>query len=77
METKTKTYAARGLIEWRLALTVAGVIIYVDFTGGTMGSNGVLPGKYTTSDPLIQKLIEESEHFDKYNDKSRRIYAVR
>ena len=60
---KKKTYAARGLLEWQMALNVGGAILRICFSGGSMGSNGVLPAKYTTDNPAIQKVIEKSKHF--------------
>ena len=65
----TKSYAARGLIEWQMALNVCGAILRFKFTGGSMGSNGVIPAKYTTDNEAIQKLIENSDYF-----KSGRVY---
>lgn len=58
-----KTYAAKGLIEWQLALNVCGAIIRLRFIGGSMGSNGVIPAKYTTDNTALQKLIESSPQF--------------
>lgn len=60
-----KTYAARGLLDWQLALNVAGAIIRICFSGGSMGSNGVVPAKYTTDNEAIQRLIENTDHFRK------------
>lgn len=64
-----KTYAARGLLDWQMAINAGGAIIRLRFSGGSMGSNGVIPAKYTTDNPVIQHLIETSEHF-----KNGRIY---
>ncbi|MCH5226059.1 MAG: hypothetical protein J1D77_08645 [Muribaculaceae bacterium] len=58
-----KTYGARGLLEWKLALNVGGAIVKIYFSGGSMGTNGVIPAKYSTESPAIQKMIEASEHF--------------
>lgn len=58
-----KTYAAKGLIDWQLALNVSGAIIRICFSGGTMGSNGVIPAKYTTDNEAIQHIIENSRQF--------------
>ena len=58
-----KTYAARGLLEWQMVLNTGGAFIRISFTGGTMGSNGVLPAKYTTDNEALQFLIENSPHF--------------
>ena len=35
----------------------------VKFTGGTLSGYGITPAKYTTSDEVIQKMIENSPHF--------------
>ena len=58
-----KTYAAKGLIELQLTLSAGGASFKVCFTGGSMGTNGVLPAKYTTESPVIQNMIEQSQHF--------------
>lgn len=58
-----KTYAARGLLDWQLALNVAGAIIRICFSGGSMGSNGVIPAKYVTDNSAIQKIIESHKFF--------------
>lgn len=58
-----KTYAARGLLDWQIALNAGGAIIRICFTGGSMGTNGVLPAKYVTDNPAVQHLIEKSDHF--------------
>lgn len=60
-----RTYAARGLLDWQMALNAGGAIIRIAFTGGSMGTNGVRAAKYTTDNPAIQKLIEQSEHYKK------------
>lgn len=69
---KRKTYGARGLIEWQIALQTGGVILRILFTGGSIGNYGVLPARYTTDNEVIQKLIEESPHF-----KSGRVYLIK
>lgn len=58
-----KTYAARGMIDWQMAINVKGAIIKIPFTGGSMGSNGVIPAKFTTDNPVIQQLLEKSKVF--------------
>lgn len=65
-----KTYAARGLLDWQLALNVGGAIIRICFSGGSMGSNGVVPAKYVTENPAIQRIIEETDQY-----KSGRIFV--
>lgn len=65
----TTTYAAKGLLDFQMALNVNGAVIRLCFSGGSMGSNGVIPAKYTTDNEAIQKMIEKSPQF-----KNGRIY---
>ena len=58
-----KTYAARGLLDFQMALTVGGAIIRLIFSGGAMGSNGVLSAKYSTDNHALQRIIEKSPQF--------------
>lgn len=62
---KIKTYAARGLLDWQMALNVGGAILRICFSGGTMGSNGVVPARYTTENEAIQRIIETTDYFKK------------
>lgn len=59
----TVTYRAKGLIEWRVALDAGGATLTVDFTGGCMSANGLVAGKYETSNRAIQAIIESSGYF--------------
>ena len=56
-----KTYIAKGLLEFQMVIPVGGAKIRICFSGGSMGSNGVLPARYTTDNPVIQKIIDNSE----------------
>ena len=67
-----KTYAARGMLDWQMALNVGGALLRIRFSGGSMGSNGVIPAKYITDNEVIQHLIEESREF-----KSGRIFLYK
>lgn len=58
-----KIYGVRGLMEWHAVLMVGGHTVEVDFTGGTLTGYGVTPARYATDDPVMQKLIEKSRHF--------------
>lgn len=58
-----KTYAARGMIDWQMALNIKGAVIKICFSGGSMGSNGVIPAKYTTENEVIQHLLEKSDEY--------------
>lgn len=59
-----KTYAARGLLEFLMVVPVAGATLRLRFSGGTMGSNGIVPAKYVTDNEAIQKIIEKSPQFE-------------
>lgn len=67
-----KTYAAKGLLEFKMALNIGGAVIRILFSGGYMGSNGVVSAKYTTDNPAIIRLIESSTQF-----RSRRVTIYR
>ena len=60
---KKKTYGARGLLDWQMALNVGGAILKIYFSGGSMGSNGLIPAKYTTENDAIQRMIEETPEY--------------
>lgn len=58
-----KTYIAKGLLEYQMTINVGGAIIRICFSGGSMGSNGVISARYTTDNKAIQRLIEESRQY--------------
>lgn len=60
---KPKTYGIRGLLECHLSIPSGGAEIKIHFSGGSMGSNGILPARYTTRNPAIQYLIENSGEY--------------
>lgn len=59
----TKTYGARGMLDWQMALNAGGAIIKICFSGGSMGPNGVIPAKYSTDNAAIQRMIEKTGYF--------------
>lgn len=62
--SKKKTYAARGLLDWQMALNVGGAILRICFSGGSMGINGVIPARYTTDNEALQRIIENTPQFN-------------
>ena len=58
-----KTYIVRGLLEWKALLPAGGARIRVSFSGGKMGSSGLSPARFETSDPAMQHIIESSDSF--------------
>ena len=71
-----KTYCVKGLMEWSLELptNLPGDVpqkkyITVRFQGGQITGYGVSPARFSTPDPLTQRLIEATPQF-----KSGKIY---
>ena len=70
-----KTYAVKDLMEWHLPLPTGFRVkpyITIEFEGGHVTGYGVAPARYTTGDPFVQELIENTKWFEK-----RRIYVLR
>lgn len=59
----TKIYYAKGMIEWHAAFQHNGLTLRILFSGGGMGSNGIIPAKYRTDNEAIQRIIEESDYY--------------
>ena len=51
------------MMEWHAVIPIGKSSMCVKFTGGTLSGYGITPAKYTTSDEVIQKMIENSPHF--------------
>lgn len=58
-----KVYGVPGMMEWHAVIPIGKSSMCVKFTGGTLSGYGITPAKYTTSDEVIQKMIENSPHF--------------
>lgn len=58
-----KTYGVNSLMEWHLSLPCGRMKIHIEFTGGRGSGYCVLPARYSTHDPVVQKAIENSPHF--------------
>lgn len=72
MIRKTVTYGVDGLMEWRVVLPAGATSVRVAFTGGTVTGYGVAPATFRTSDPILQRIIEQSGYF-----RRGRIYICR
>lgn len=66
------TYGAPRLVDWVAQIKAGAATVRVHFTGGALTSYGVTPAEYTTANPFIQKVIEQSTYF-----KEGRITLVR
>ena len=63
-KTKKKTYAVAGYMEYVASLPLpGGRSVEVEFTGGKQSGYGVSPARFTTEDPVLQKLIENCDQF--------------
>lgn len=58
-----KIYAIEGMIEQSVIVPMGGGTVRVEFTGGRISSNGILPATYKTGNPLVQSAIENSDKF--------------
>lgn len=57
------TYGAPRLVDWVAQIKAGAATVRVHFTGGALTSYGVTPAEYTTDNPFIQKVIEQSNYF--------------
>lgn len=69
---KKITYGAPNLVDWVAQIKAGAATVRVHFTGGALTSYGVTPAEYTTENPFIQRVIEQSSYF-----KEGRITTVR
>lgn len=60
---KQKVYGAYNMTEWEILLPVAGRIMKIPFSGGTISGTGVRPAAFTTQNEIIQFALENSLHF--------------
>lgn len=57
------TYAIYGMMEYVMSVKILGHYQNLHFSGGCMSGYGVRPATYTTSDELMQNLIEQTDTF--------------
>lgn len=57
------TYGTPGLVDWVAQIKAGAATVRVHFTGGALTAYGVTPAEYTTSNPFIQKVIEQSAYY--------------
>lgn len=60
---KQKVYGAYNMTEWEILLPVAGRIMKIPFSGGTISGTGIRPAAFTTQNEIIQFALENSFHF--------------
>lgn len=57
------TYGAPRLVDWVAQIKAGAATVRVHFTGGALTSYGVTPAEYTTDNPFLQKVIEQSSYY--------------
>lgn len=65
MKKKRITYGVYGMMEYQTIIKIDRATLKVLFTDGSMTAIGQNPAKYTTSDFLVQRAIENSSEFKK------------
>jgi hypothetical protein len=65
MKKKRITYGVYGMMEYQPIIKIGRATLKVLFTDGSMTAIGQNPAKYTTSDFLVQRAIENSSEFKK------------
>ena len=63
MKKKRITYGVYGMMEYQSIIKIGRATLKVLFTDGSMTAIGQNPAKYTTSDFLVQRAIENSSDF--------------
>ncbi len=59
------TYGVNGMMEWHAMIPVGRSVLRVHFSGGTVTGYGVTPATFTTDNPAVIYLIENSYWFRK------------
>lgn len=57
------TYGVPGLVDWVAQIKVGAATVNVHFSGGALTAYGVTPAEYTTDNPFLQRVIEQSQYF--------------
>ena len=65
MKKKRITYGVYGMMEYQTIIKIGRATLKVLFTDGSMTAIGQNPAKYTTSEFLVQRAIENSSEFKK------------
>lgn len=70
-EAGQRTYGV-NLMEWHALIPAGFGVVRIRFTGGAYSGYGQKPASYTTDNPVIIKLIEDSSYY-----KSGMIFKIR
>lgn len=64
-EREETTYGVNGMMEWYAMIPAGRSTLRVHFSGGTVTGYGVTPATFTTDNPAVIHLIENSYWFRK------------
>lgn len=59
----TVTYSVSGMMEWVAVIPTRSNLLRVRFSGGSLSGYGVTPATFTTSNPVVIRMIEDSRLF--------------
>lgn len=57
------TYGVSGMMEWVALIPMRRNIVRVRFKGGSLSGYGVTPATFTTTNPVVMRMIEESGYY--------------
>lgn len=57
------TYGVSGMMEWVALIPAGHNIVRVRFSGGSLSGYGMTPATFTTINPVVMRMIEESSYF--------------
>ena len=57
------TYGIYGLTEWEAVIPIGRATVRVRFAGGSRSAYGVIPATFTTANPAVKRVIENSRYF--------------
>lgn len=76
MKKQKITYGVYNMVEWHALLRSGKATIDVHFKNGASSADGISPATFTTSDPLTQIMIENTDEFKSGKIKRVRVYAL-
>ncbi|MDO4929638.1 MAG: hypothetical protein Q4E59_00735 [Bacteroidales bacterium] len=76
MKRQKITYGVYNIVEWHALLKSGKATISVHFVNGATTTAGVVPAVFTTSDPIIQIMIERTEEYRSGRIKRIRTYDL-
>lgn len=57
------TYGVYGMMEWVALIPMRHNLVRVRFSGGSLSGFGTTPATFTTDNPVVIRMIEQSSYF--------------